>query len=166
MYRDHRAKDKVKDKAEAPALIGILSDDRIPVSLFGGSQLKAGEDYLFPCHVKTQVFVSQSGYDHTPCIGFELFVEHGELHGPCSTATHFDADFEIKATNSYKLSFVVPVKASKVMFFKLDPVADEEDLDTLPSVFLPHSIIDANKKGMLSFRTSSLTSVNANTSKL
>ncbi|KAG6357174.1 hypothetical protein INS49_015052 [Diaporthe citri] len=140
---------KVKNKTNAPAIIGIMTDDD-NVMMLGGRQLKAGDEYLFPKNVKTSVFVNQSGYGHNghnPRVGFECIAEHGELHGPCSTATHYEVQADVKAANSYKLLFVGPLKGATVIAFKLAGSAADEELETLPSEAVPQSIIDANKKG-------------------
>lgn len=152
MSRVSRATGKVKNKTNAPAIICIMPEDD-NVMMLGGRQLKAGDEYLFPEHVKTNVFVSQSGYGHNPCVGFEFTVEHGEVHGPFSTATHYEVQSEIKAANSYKLSFVGPLKGARVVAFKLAGSTADEKLETLPSEAVPQSIIDANKKGMSSLCT-------------
>lgn len=144
-------------KTTVPAIIGIMPDgDNIMV--FGGKQLKAAGKYLFPDNVRTNVFVTQSGPDHVPCVGFEFSVEHGELHGPSSMRAHFEGQVEFKHTRSYKLSFLRPIKGANVVAFKLaDSTADDEELDTLPSKFVVPSITDANKKGTVLFETLSLT---------
>lgn len=118
--------------------------------MLGGRQLKASGENLFPENVKTNVFVSQSGYGHNPCVGFELTVEHGELQGPCSTATHYEAQGVVKATNSYKLLFTGPLKGAKVVALELADSTADEKLQSLPSEAMLQSIIDANKKGMSS----------------
>lgn len=143
---------KVKNKTNAPAIIGIVPDDD-NVMVLGGRQLKAGDEDLFPENVKTTVFVSQSGYGHSPCVGFELTAEHGELYGPCSTATHYEVQGVIKAADSYKLSFVRPLKGAGVVAFNLADSTADEKLQTLPSEVVPQPIIDANNKGMFSPRT-------------
>lgn len=131
----------VENMTSVPAVISIVSDgDKVIV--FGGKQLKAGGEDLFPNNVKTQVFVAQSGPDHIPCVGFELSTEHGTLHGPCSTGVHFQAQGEtIKSTDSYSLSFGVSLDKVKV-----GTVRDK--FSTRSPEFKAPPVIDANKKGM------------------
>lgn len=126
-----------------PAVISIASDGG-KIILFGGKQLKAGGKDLFPDNVKTQVFVRQSGPDHTPNIGFHVSKEYGELHGPCSTAAHFQAQGEIiEPTDSYRLFFGVSLNKVKVGTFP-------DKLFFLSPDFSAPSVIDANRKGMFS----------------
>lgn len=126
-----------------PAVLSIVSD-RDKVIVFGGKQLKAGGEDIFPDNVKTQAFVTQSGPDHTPNIGLSISIEHGELHGPCSTAAHFQNQDEIiDLTDSYSLNFGVPLNKVRVETFL-------DKLSSLQPQFRAPSITDANKKGMFS----------------
>lgn len=126
-----------------PAVISIVSD-RDKVIVFGGNQLKAGGEHLFPENGKTQAFVTQSGPDHTPNIGFSISIEHGELHGPCSTAAHFQSQGEIiELTDSYSLIFGVPLNKVRIETFL-------DELSSLQPQFRAPSITAANKKGMFS----------------
>ncbi|KAK7706582.1 hypothetical protein SLS64_007413 [Diaporthe eres] len=131
---------RVEDMASVPAVISIVSEGG-KIILFGGKQLEAGGENLFPDNFKTQVFVSQSGPDHIPNIGFHVSKEYGERHGPCSTAVHFQAQGEIiEPTGSYDLFFGVSLNKVKVGTFTDKPVM-------LPPEFAAPSVIDANRKG-------------------
>lgn len=136
----HRAMDKVQGETTAPAVMGIMLDDGT-IAVFGGKQLKAGGQHLFPKNVETKVFVIQSGPDHSPHVGFVMSMEHGELHGPCSTGAHFEAQGDIiRPVSSYNLFLGASLNKVTVR-----PFLDR--LSTLPDKHLAPSVVDANKKG-------------------
>lgn len=114
-------------------------------------QLKAGEESIFPNDLKTQVLVSQSTYGHTPCVGFELVADHGNLDGPCSGFAHFEVERKATRTSFYKLTFVGPIEGASVVAFNLGDSTGDEQLEALPLEDVPQTIIDANKKGMFPF---------------
>lgn len=138
---------EVEDSLSVPAVVSIKLDDGNSI-LFGGRQLKAGDKFLFPNNFKTEVFVTQSGPDHTPHIGFSISIDHGELDSPY-TGAHFEVQTEIKPTKSYNLSFVAPVNKAHLMVRKLPySIADDDDLATISSRLVDQSILHANKNGM------------------
>lgn len=132
--------DKVQGETTAPAVMGIMLDDDT-IAVFGGKQLKARGQHLFPENVETKVFVSQSGPDHTPHVGFIMSMEHGELHGPCSTGAHFEAQGDIiRPVSSYNLFLGASLN-------KVTVRASPDRPFTLPAKPLAPPVVDANKKG-------------------
>lgn len=139
-----------RDGCSAPAVIRITPNDGQAI-LIGGKQLRDGDGNLFPQNVETAVFITQSGPDHSPHIGFNVSIDHGELDSP-HTGAHFEVQTETKSTKRYKLSFVAQVKKANLKVGELpDCSPDRDESGTIAPRLIQ---VNANKNGMFLRRAS------------